>query len=80
MCGVGGSAPRGQPKAVWADGMGGPGAGGGGPELVDSERKRIMLQCTSDIMLKSLSNYADHKQTYLYSAGGRIEPFVRSAE
>lgn len=39
LCGVGGSAPRGKPKAVWADGIGGPGEGGGGRELVDSERK-----------------------------------------
>lgn len=30
LCGVGGSAPRGNPKAVCADGMGGPGTGGGG--------------------------------------------------
>lgn len=43
LCGLGGSAPRGKPKAVWADGMGGPGTGGGGAELFDSKRKRIML-------------------------------------
>ena len=63
LCGVGGNAPGGKPKAVWADGMGGPGVWGGGPELV--ERKRIMFLLKSDINIKSFSDYANHKQTYL---------------
>lgn len=44
LCGAGGCAPSGKPKAVWADGIGGPGAGGGGIDLCDSKRKRIKLQ------------------------------------
>lgn len=46
LCGIGASAPKWKPKAVWVDwggGMGGPGVGGGGGlELVGRERKRIM--------------------------------------
>lgn len=43
LCG-GGCAWRGKPKAVWADGMGGPGAGSGVPELFESKRNDIMLE------------------------------------
>lgn len=45
LCGTGGSAPRRKPKSVWGDGMDGPGVGiGGGLDLLDRERKRIMSQ------------------------------------
>lgn len=47
LCGIGGSAPKWKPKAVWVDwggGMGGPGVGGGGGlQLVCREGKRIMV-------------------------------------
>lgn len=62
LCGVGGSAPSRKPKAVWVDGMGGPGTGGGEVALLDSGRKRITFGRRCNLLS---SDYASDKQTYL---------------